>query len=65
MILLLIVGVILLIVGYLAPLPYPVPLVLRIAGWIAVAIAAILLIVALLSTHTVAYDALAHVTLHH
>jgi hypothetical protein len=49
MILLLIAGVILLILGYMLPAPPPVPVILRIFGWIALAVGILLLVVALLN----------------
>lgn len=44
---LLLIGVVVLIVGYMAPLPHPVPTILRIVGWIMVAIGGILLVLGL------------------
>ena len=45
---LLIVGVILLVVGYMVPMPNPLSLLCRVGGVLCVAIAGILLVVALL-----------------
>jgi hypothetical protein len=52
MLLLLIVGAILLIIGYLVPMPAPLGVIIRVAGCICLAVGVILLIVALVGGGT-------------